>query len=122
MKKKRKERKNVKFSIIYALIALFVFGAISYRIVLISTSETVDGINIQQFANNRITRKEVLPSKRGTIYDVNGNALAQNVSSYTLIAYLSSSRTTKPDKPLPGFLSTNIISYLVALTSSVITT
>ncbi len=100
MKKKRKERKNVKFSIIYALIALFVFGAIIYRIVLISTSETVDGINIQQFANNRITRKEILPSRRGTIYDVNGNALAQNVSSYTLIAYLSKSRTTNPNKPM----------------------
>jgi len=99
MKKKQKEQKNVKFSLIYALVALFVFGAIIYRIVLISTSETVDGINIQQFANNRITRKEVLPSKRGTIYDVKGNALAQNVSSYTLIAYLSSSRTTNPDKP-----------------------
>ena len=54
MKKKRKELKSVRFSIIYAFVALFVFGAIIYRIVLISTSETVDGINIQQDFNKKI--------------------------------------------------------------------
>ena len=30
---------------------------------------------------------------RGTIYDVRGNILAQDVSSYTLIAYLDESRS-----------------------------
>ncbi len=98
--KKKKELKNVRFSFIYAFVALFVFGVIIYRLVILSTNKEIDGINIQEFANNRITRKEILPSRRGTIYDVNGNALAQNVSSYTLIAYLSKSRTTNPNKPM----------------------
>ena len=99
MKKKQKELKNVRFSILYALVALFVFGLIIYRMVVITTNKEIDGINLQEFASNRTTRKEILSSKRGTIYDVNGNALAQNVSSYTLIAYLDSKRTTNPDKP-----------------------
>lgn len=30
--------------------------------------------------------------KRGTIYDINGNILANDVVSYTLIAYLSNER------------------------------
>ena len=99
MKKNKKELKNIKFSVLYALVALFVFGAIFYRVYYISTSKVIDGIDIQKFASNRTTKKEVLSSKRGTIYDVKGNALAQNVSSYTLIAYLDSKRTTNPDKP-----------------------
>ena len=98
-KKKSKELKNVKFSILYALVALFVFGAIIYRVYYITTSEEIDGVNIQKFASNRTTKKEILPSKRGTIFDVKGNALAQNVSSYTLIAYLDPKRTTNPKKP-----------------------
>ena len=99
MKKKTKELKNVRFSILYALVALFVFGLIIYRMVIVTTNKEIDGVNLQEFASNRTTRKEILTSKRGTIYDVNGNALAQNVSSYTLIAYLDSKRTTNPDKP-----------------------
>ena len=97
--KQKKELKNVKFNIIYALVALFVFGVICYRIYFLTTQDEVDGINLQNFANNRITRKEILPSKRGTIFDVKGNALAQNVSSYTLIAYLEKSRTTDSNNP-----------------------
>ena len=99
MKKKTKELKNVRFSIIYALVALFVFGLIIYRMVIVTTNKEIDGVNLQEFASNRTTRKEILTSKRGTIYDVNGNALAQNVSSYTLIAYLDPKRTTKADRP-----------------------
>ena len=97
--KKKKELKNVRFNILYALVALFVFGVIIYRVYFLTTSKTVDGINLQEFASNRTTRKEVLTSKRGTIFDVKGNALAQNVSSYTLIAYTRESRTTNPNNP-----------------------
>ena len=37
-------------------------------------------------------RSEVIMPKRGTIYDINGNILADDVVSYTLIAYLSNER------------------------------
>lgn len=97
--KEKNELRNIKFSKIYIFFAFLVFLIIIYRIGILSLSENVEGINIQNLANSRTTRKETLESKRGTIYDVKGNALAQNVSSYTLIAYLSASRTTDESKP-----------------------
>ena len=60
----------------------------------LSLSEKVYGINIKKFALNRNTVTDILSAKRGTIYDVEGNVLATDVSSYTLIAYLDSKRET----------------------------
>ncbi|MCI5552242.1 MAG: penicillin-binding protein [Tenericutes bacterium] len=44
-----------------------------------------------EFAASRNTVKRTITAKRGTIYDSNNNALALNVSSYTVIAYLPKS-------------------------------
>lgn len=54
---------------------------------------------MKAFAANRNTVTSILTAKRGTIYDVDGNILAQNISSYTLIAYLDSSRTVDENNP-----------------------
>ncbi len=99
MKKERYELKNIRFNRLYVFIGLFIFGLIIYRIGVLSLNKTVENINIQSLANNRITRVETLYSRRGTIYDVNKNPLAQNISSYTLIAYLSPSRTGSSKTP-----------------------
>ena len=99
MKKEKNELRKIKFSKIYVVLGFLIFLTIIYRIGVLSLSKTVEGVNIQNFANSRTTRQETLSSKRGTIYDVKGNALAQNVSSYTLIAYLSPSRTTNENNP-----------------------
>ena len=48
---------------------------------------------MKNFVSSRNTRKKVVYAKRGTIYDVTGNTLAQTVNSYTVIAYLSESRS-----------------------------
>jgi len=97
--KEKNELRNIKFSKFYIFLALLIFGIIIYRIGMLALNDEVEGINIQRLASNRTTRREILESKRGTIYDANGNALAQNVSSYTLIAYLEESRTTDPERP-----------------------
>lgn len=97
--KEKNELRNIKFSKIYGFFAFLIFLIIIFRIGNLSLSQMVEGINIQALANSRTTRKEILESRRGTVYDVKGNVLAQNVSSYTLIAYLSSSRTTDPNNP-----------------------
>lgn len=97
---KKKGTNNIKISWVILLGAFLFFVAIIIRISYISLSDEVDGINLQEFAGKRTTKTDVLYAKRGTIYDTNGNVLAQNVSSYTVVAYLSESRTTNPSKPM----------------------
>ena len=99
MKKQKNELKNIRFSRLYLLIGLFVFGLIFYRMYQLSTNEEIDGINLQSFASNRTTKKETLYSKRGSIYDVTGDVLAENVSSYTLTATLTNKWTKDESKP-----------------------
>src|SRR5574344_2255467 len=78
---------------------LFVLSVLFISYAYISISPVVLGINIQEFASKRNTYSTVLTAKRGTIYDSDGNSLALNVYSYTVIAYLSDTRTTDASKP-----------------------
>lgn len=96
---KRKSTNTIKLNAFVILGAILFFIVIIARISYLSLSKTVDGIDLQSFANKRTTKTDTLYAKRGTIYDINGNVLAQNVSSYTVIAYLSESRTTDPENP-----------------------
>lgn len=50
-------------------------------------------LTISEFIKNRNINEEIILPDRGTIYDMKGNALAQDVASYTLIAYLDESRS-----------------------------
>lgn len=54
---------------------------------------------MQEFAKGRNTVTSVLNAKRGTIYDIEGNPLAENITTYTLIAYLDSTRTIDENDP-----------------------
>lgn len=66
--------------------------------VYLSLSPKIDGIDMMQFAASRNTVKKTIKAKRGTIYDKDGNNLALNVSSYTIIASLEKSKVyTKED-------------------------
>ena len=90
---------NVKVSNLALILALFLFVILSLRIAQLSLSTKVDGINLQELSSKRITKTTTIKAHRGTIYDTNNNILAQDVSSYTLIAYLDPKRTTNPEKP-----------------------
>ena len=50
-------------------------------------------VTISEFIKNRNIVEDVIMPKRGTIYDIKGNTLAEDVTSYTLIAYLDPSRS-----------------------------
>lgn len=78
---------------------LFVIFSISLGYRCLVNYEAVKGVSITEFIANRNTVEDIILPERGTIYDVRGNVLAQDVSSYTLIAYLDSSRTTNKNKP-----------------------
>lgn len=97
--KKKKRRNNIKYSKILILSSLFLFIVIILRVLQLSLSETVDNVNLQELAAQRTTRTQTLYAQRGTIYSANKDVLAQNITSYKLIAYLSPSRTTDENKP-----------------------
>ena len=97
--KKKKKRNNVKYSKVIIIFSLLLFGIIIGRVIQLSTSSEIDGVNLKKLAAKRTTKTETLPAQRGSIYSSNGDILAQNVSSYKLIAYLDPKRTTKKNKP-----------------------
>ena len=79
---------------------VLLFGLVIGKLIYVSISTNIDNINIKDFALSRTTGSKTLYASRGSIYDVSGEILAENVNSYTVIAYLDSKRTTNPKKPL----------------------
>ncbi len=75
------------------------FALIIVKLLYVAVSPKVDGIDLKSFALSRTTTTKTINAKRGSIYDVSGEILAQDVRSYTVVAYLSSSRTTDPSNP-----------------------
>lgn len=96
---KNNDLKNWKAPIVCFFVFFFVILILFIQFCYLSLSEEVYGINMQEFASNRNTVTSILNAERGTIYDIEGNVLAQNITSYTLIAYLDPKRTTDPLKP-----------------------
>ena len=99
MKKKKKRTNNIQYSKLFIFMALLLFCVMIGRVVQLGTSSEIDGVNLKELASKRTTKKDVISAQRGTIYSADGDALAQNVASYKLIAYLDSKRTTNPKKP-----------------------
>ncbi len=95
MKSRKKFMAPFYMLIFFVIVIVILFVQFCY----LSLSKDVYGINMKEFASNRNTVTNVLTANRGTIYDVDGNVLAQNISSYTLIAYLDSSRTKDESNP-----------------------
>lgn len=90
MKAKKKKRLNVSY-LLFLIFFLCLF-LLYIRFAFLSLATNIDGINIRNFAANRNTVKKTIRAKRGNIYDVEGNVLALNVSSYTLVASLEKSK------------------------------
>lgn len=75
--------KKIFIGFLFLMLILFI------QLCYLSLSPTIYGINMKDFSANRNTVTNVLQSNRGTIYDSLGNTLASNVTSYTVIAYVS---------------------------------
>src|SRR5574344_2847334 len=83
------------FNAVFFVVLIVLYARFAY----LSLAKEVDNVNIQEFAANRNTISSILYANRGTIYDKDGNALALNVSSYTVIAYLDPARTGDSSEP-----------------------
>ena len=84
---------NLIFVFVFFLLALII-GKIGY---LCLFDMKVNDSTLSAFIEKRNIKKEIIEPTRGTIYDVNGNTLAQEVASYTVIAYLDEKRSEDSD-------------------------
>lgn len=97
--------KNRKIIRVHYSKSLFIFGIFLFcviigRLIYLNLAKEIDGIDLKKFAKNRNTTKETLYATRGTIYDSNGETLAQTIDSYNIVAYLSKSRSKHSKKPM----------------------
>lgn len=97
--KNKKVRNDIKLNKFMLVFAFFCFGIILARTSYLALANKIDGIDIKTFAKNRSTSKRTIYANRGTIYDSQGEILAENTSSYTLIAYLDPSRSANSKTP-----------------------
>lgn len=89
----------VKINKLLVIGIVLLFGIVIAKVIYVSLCTNIDGIDIKKFALSRTTGSKTLYASRGTIYDSSGEALAENINSYTVIAYLDSSRTKSYKNP-----------------------
>lgn len=93
------KRNNIRYSKFIIIVSLLLFALMILRVVQLGLSKEIDGVNLKELASKRTTKTETITAKRGNIYSTDGEILAQNVSSYKIIAYLDEKRTTNKDNP-----------------------
>ena len=87
-------------------VSKFVYITVFFLFILFSVSlgyrcladYNVGEVTFSEFIENRNIEEQTIMPDRGTIYDSKGNILAQDVSSYTLIAYLDETRSEGSDE------------------------
>ena len=95
----KKATSKIHISKVVFIGGLLLFCVLIGRLIYLNLADKVDGINLKKFSKNRNTTKETLYATRGTIYDKNDEILAETVDSYTVIAYLDSSRSKNSTTP-----------------------
>jgi penicillin-binding protein 2B len=81
--------------VIFGLLFFILFA----RILIIQITGQVDGKVLAAKAAQKYMRSNVIEASRGTIYDRNGDVVAEDVPSYTLIAILDKRMTVDPKDP-----------------------
>lgn len=90
-------QKNKKWNLpmIFFFVFVICFFLLYLKYAYLSLSPKVYNIDMDKFAASRNTVKKTIKAKRGSIYDFDGNSLAINVSSYTIIISLEKSKVYK---------------------------
>lgn len=95
-----KNNNIVKVNKLYLFCLILLFLVLVLRVLYLCLIDfKVEDKTISAFINSRNMEEQTLYPERGTIYDKDGNVLAQNVSSYKIIAYLSSERSKNSTTP-----------------------
>ncbi|GAE29145.1 penicillin-binding transpeptidase domain-containing protein [Alkalihalobacillus hemicellulosilyticus] len=88
-----------KRAVFLLLVTIIVFITLVGRMVYIQTAQTVNGNDLVKMGEQRWTQEQVIEGKRGTIFDREGSAIAQEVPSYTVYAVLDEGQRFYVRKP-----------------------
>ncbi|WP_088043901.1 penicillin-binding transpeptidase domain-containing protein [Bacillus sp. EAC] len=96
MSKKKNKYTNLGIRCFF-LVTFILFISLIARISYLQLSDRVEGRNLKAYADENYNTSQIIPAKRGTIYDANGIPLAEEVTSYTVSAVLdpSASKNSK---------------------------
>ena len=94
-KLKKNRKKTIRAMMGLAGFLLLIFGI---RLTQIMVFGTVNGQDLSEQAKNLYDRSSILSAQRGTIYDVGGNPLAMDATSYSLYAVLTD-EWSEPEDP-----------------------
>lgn len=82
------------------VLVLMVFLLFIVRFAYIAIFKDVKNHNLEKAAQERYTESKIIDAKRGTIYDAEGNKLAENTNTYTVYAVLDKTEKSTSGKPL----------------------
>ena len=101
MKRKKTNIEKIRPNYILAPCVLLLFCALIARVFYLCTVDyKVGEETISAFIKNRNTEEDIILPKRGSILDANNNVLAEDVASYSVIAYLDEKRSENSKIPL----------------------
>ncbi|WP_338469913.1 penicillin-binding protein [Niallia sp. XMNu-256] len=95
---KKQRNINLGAAALFALFSLLFF-VLFLRFLIIQTTGEVKGQTLAAKAEQMYSESAKIDAKRGTIYDNNGEVIAEDRSSYSLIAILSEKMSPDPEKP-----------------------
>lgn len=95
-----KKIRTININTVFIIIVVFIFLCLIFKLFYVGTGNVKVGTqSLSQFASSRDTVKKTIKASRGTIYSSSKEVLAKDVNSYTVIAYLDSSRTKDEKHP-----------------------
>lgn len=100
MKEKNNPFKNRRnMTKIMMLLTGLTFLLFTYRFSSIMITKKVNGENLSEHVNNLYTRSSILAAKRGSIYDIGGNPIAMDATSYSLLGVLTDEWNEDKENP-----------------------
>lgn len=95
---KKQPHMNIGAAILFVIFSLLFFVLLYHFVTMQITGEAA-GESLAVKAQQKYMKERVIEASRGTIYDRNGEVVAKDTTSYTLVAILDKKMTTNPEKP-----------------------
>ena len=95
----KKSPKATRRALLLLAVFLLSITLMFSRFVYIQAAKEVQGHNLQELLEKRWSQSKVLEGKRGTIFDRNGEALAEEIASYSIIAILDERYSSRVEDP-----------------------